>query len=130
MVLLTAGNRRAIPSTWRSPITWAGGGNVPPNRLAVMPTLPPSAHVIAPVEVGGMACLSASSFVSAALVRSGCPGDLPQRRALHLIVWPIYPRKRNSEPHAWPASACHDALACSSSRLGSVLGRRMGLRRR
>jgi hypothetical protein len=48
-------SHRAIPSTCRRPIMWAGGGNMLETARPVMPTLPPPGHVIAVVKVGGMA---------------------------------------------------------------------------
>jgi hypothetical protein len=80
-----SGGRRAIPSTWRSPITWAGGGNIPPNRPADDATLAPAGPRDSPW--GGRRGWRVRSLPTqpAALVRSGYPGDLPSGERPFLI---------------------------------------------
>jgi hypothetical protein len=88
-VLLAVGDRRAIPSTWRSPITWVGGGNISPNLLADDVNLASADPRDSPLwrSVGWRA--DRCSYATAALLCLGYPGDLPRGERLSLICWAI-----------------------------------------
>jgi hypothetical protein len=86
-VLLAVGDRRAIPSTWRSPITWASGGNVPPNRPADDANFAPAGPRDSPCGGRWDSALIRVPHVTAALLRLGYPGDLPSGERLLLIVY-------------------------------------------
>jgi hypothetical protein len=68
--------RVASRQQWRSPITWAGGGNIPPNRPADYANLAPAGSRDSPLWRSTGCALIRSPAGTAALLRLGYPGDL------------------------------------------------------